>query len=52
MYCVMLMAIAVFGPGAYSLDALIFGRWTQTYLSDGFYVKLFKLIITKQYSIF
>lgn len=26
MYCVMLMAIAVLGPGAYSLDALIFGR--------------------------
>lgn len=26
MYCVMLIAIAVFGPGAYSLDALIFGR--------------------------
>lgn len=25
MYCVMLIAIAVFGPGAYSLDALIFG---------------------------
>ncbi|MEH1873194.1 DoxX family protein [Nostoc sp.] len=26
MYCVMLIAIAVLGPGAYSLDALIFGR--------------------------
>ncbi len=26
MYCLMLIAIAVFGPGAYSLDALIFGR--------------------------
>jgi len=26
MYCIMLIAIAVFGPGAYSLDALIFGR--------------------------
>jgi putative oxidoreductase len=26
MYCVMLVAIAVIGPGAYSLDALIFGR--------------------------
>lgn len=25
MYCVMLIAIAVLGPGAYSLDALIFG---------------------------
>jgi putative oxidoreductase len=25
MYCVMLMAIAVLGPGAYSLDSLIFG---------------------------
>ncbi len=26
MYCIMLIAIAVLGPGAYSLDALIFGR--------------------------
>ncbi|WP_392535560.1 DoxX family protein [Nostoc sp. C117] len=26
MYCVMLIAIAVLGPGAYSLDATIFGR--------------------------
>ncbi|MEA5507536.1 DoxX family protein [Halotia wernerae UHCC 0503] len=26
MYCVMLIAIAVLGPGAYSLDALTFGR--------------------------
>lgn len=26
MYCVMLIAIAVLGPGAYSLDALMFGR--------------------------
>ncbi|MDZ7970326.1 MAG: DoxX family protein [Nostoc sp. DedSLP03] len=26
MYCVMLIAIAVLGPGAYSLDASIFGR--------------------------
>jgi len=26
MYCLMLIAIAVLGPGAYSLDALIFGR--------------------------
>lgn len=26
MYCMMLIAIAVLGPGAYSLDALIFGR--------------------------
>lgn len=26
MFCIMLMAIAVLGPGAYSLDALIFGR--------------------------
>lgn len=26
MYCVMLIAIAILGPGAYSLDALIFGR--------------------------
>ncbi len=26
MYCVMLIAIAVLGPGAYSLDAWIFGR--------------------------
>jgi len=26
MYCVMLIAIAVLGPGAYSLDAAIFGR--------------------------
>ncbi|OUL18265.1 DoxX family protein [Nostoc sp. RF31YmG] len=26
MYCVMLIAIAVLGPGAYSIDALIFGR--------------------------
>ncbi|MCP6758796.1 MAG: DoxX family protein [Fischerella sp. CENA71] len=26
MYCVMLVAIAVLGPGAYSLDAAIFGR--------------------------
>ena len=26
MFCVMLIAIAVLGPGAYSLDALIFGR--------------------------
>lgn len=26
MYCVMLIAIAVLGPGAFSLDALIFGR--------------------------
>ncbi|MBR8836824.1 MAG: DoxX family protein [Stigonema ocellatum SAG 48.90 = DSM 106950] len=26
MYCIMLIAIAVFGPGAYSVDALIFGR--------------------------
>ncbi|WP_016949711.1 DoxX family protein [Anabaena sp. PCC 7108] len=26
MYCVMLIALAVFGPGAYSLDALIFGQ--------------------------
>ncbi|MBN3923978.1 DoxX family protein [Nostoc sp. NMS4] len=26
MYCVMLIAIAVLGPGAYSVDALIFGR--------------------------
>ncbi|MCW5314221.1 DoxX family membrane protein [Nostoc sp. KVJ3] len=26
MYCVMLIAIAVLGPGAYSLDVLIFGR--------------------------
>ncbi|MEH1828691.1 DoxX family protein (plasmid) [Nostoc sp. C052] len=26
MYCVMLIAIAVLGPGSYSLDALIFGR--------------------------
>lgn len=26
MYCVMLIAIAVLGPGAYSLDALIFGQ--------------------------
>ncbi|WGV25521.1 DoxX family protein [Halotia branconii] len=25
MYCIMLIAIAVLGPGAYSLDALIFG---------------------------
>ena len=25
MYCVMLMAIGVFGPGAYSLDALMWG---------------------------
>lgn len=25
MYCVMLITIAVFGPGAFSLDALIFG---------------------------
>ncbi len=25
-YCLMLMAIAVLGPGAYSLDAFIFGR--------------------------
>jgi putative oxidoreductase len=25
MYCVMLIAIAILGPGAYSLDALIFG---------------------------
>jgi len=25
MYCIMLMAIAVLGPGAFSLDALIFG---------------------------
>jgi putative oxidoreductase len=26
MYCIMLIAIAVLGPGAYSLDALIFGQ--------------------------
>ncbi|WP_138502441.1 DoxX family protein [Nostoc sp. PA-18-2419] len=26
LFCVMLIAIAVIGPGAYSLDALIFGR--------------------------
>ncbi|GAX44101.1 DoxX family protein [Tolypothrix sp. NIES-4075] len=26
MYCIMLIAIAVLGPGAYSLDALMFGR--------------------------
>lgn len=26
MYCILLMAIAVLGPGTYSLDALIFGR--------------------------
>ncbi|ALF52940.1 DoxX family protein [Nostoc piscinale CENA21] len=26
MYCVMLIAIAVLGPGAYSIDAAIFGR--------------------------
>lgn len=26
MYCAMLIAIAVLGPGAYSLDALIFGK--------------------------
>lgn len=26
MYCIMLIAIAVLGPGAFSLDALIFGR--------------------------
>ncbi|WP_292863918.1 hypothetical protein [Nostoc sp. LPT] len=26
MYCVMLIAIAVLGPGAYLFDALIFGR--------------------------
>ncbi len=26
MYCVMLLATAVIGPGAYSVDALIFGR--------------------------
>jgi putative oxidoreductase len=26
MYCILLIAIAVFGPGAFSLDALLFGR--------------------------
>lgn len=26
MYCIMLIAIAVLGPGAFSLDASIFGR--------------------------
>lgn len=26
MYCLLLLAIAVFGPGAFSLDALIFGQ--------------------------
>jgi putative oxidoreductase len=25
-YCLMLIAIAVLGPGAFSLDALLFGR--------------------------